>query len=240
MVGTPRARGEGGGVGGSAASSSGSSSSSSPSFPGGEPELLAERRPPSWPSLAGLPTPTTPAPATPIPPTPPSEVLGGTETEPTWSPAWVTTGLRSLEEPAEGEVELGGVGEFDLMAGGGVGGVGDGGGGGGGGDGGEGSDSVWGRGMASKDLVWDSFSPSSSPLPLPLSRRGMQGIPTPASAAAVAGPARALFTLQGDEEGFSSSGSRQLPAAAGGASGAIGGGGGGGGGSEETQRLGYT
>ena len=226
VIGSPGSQGGGAGEGGGAISSSGSS----PKSLGGEPELLVERCAPARPSLvSSLPTPATPT--TPTPPTPSSELSrkdgngNEGEREIPWSPAWATTRLRSLEEPAEGEVEPGGVGG---------GGKGGGSGGGGSGDGG----SVWGRGMASKDLLWEPASASSpsSALSLALSTRGGGGVPV-----AAVGPARALrFTLQGDEEGegLASSSSRELSAAStsgragggGGAAGvgAVGGGGGGG------------
>lgn len=114
--------------------------------PGGEPVLAADRCPPAWPSL----TAGSPAPATRL----------GTQgkEEPPWSPAWATTGLRSLEDTsAEGDGDRVWDGELEAIGRGAGGVVGNGGDERGAVEGGRvGGRGVWGHGTASTDLVWDS------------------------------------------------------------------------------------
>lgn len=114
--------------------------------PGGEPVLAADRCPPAWPSL----TAGSPAPATRL----------GTQgkEEPPWSPAWATTGLRSLEDTsAEGDGDSACDGELEAIGRGAGCVVGNGGGEHGTVEGSRvGGRGVWGHGTASTDLVWDS------------------------------------------------------------------------------------
>lgn len=141
--------------------------------PGGGPVLSADRCPPAWPSLPGSPSPK----------------MGGDKGSP-WSPAWATTGLRSLEEVEGGDSDASH--EFPCGGGSNSGEAGDTVGSGtifGSGTSGTSGNGAWGRGMASKNLMWGSSSVEDK-----------EGARTGSVARTAAGPARALcFTTQDDE-----------------------------------------